>query len=105
MYYFVKENPPGLFPKLNRFYGYLIQVFIYTLVSAESVIMFWVTFFITSYWFIMYKLQDNAYILLPSVDKENSFTNETTSAYVFFYAFFLTILVCANLTVLLKIIE
>jgi hypothetical protein len=42
---------------------------------------------------------------LPSVDKENSFSNETTSAYVFFYAFFLTILVCANLTVLLKIIE
>ena len=53
----------------------------------------------------MYKLQDNAYILLPSVDNEVLFTNETTSAYLFFYAFFLTILVCANLTVLLKIIE
>ena len=30
--------------------------------------MFWIIFFTAGYWFVTYKLQENAYLLLPSVD-------------------------------------
>jgi len=30
--------------------------------------MFWIVFFTSGYWFVTYKLQGNAYLLLPSVD-------------------------------------
>lgn len=66
LYYFVKENPPALLEK--RFGSKFLYALIYYFVNAESVIMFWVTFFVNMYWFCMYKLQDNAYILLPTLD-------------------------------------
>ena len=38
------------------------------LFDVWSGIMFWILFFTTGYWFVTYKLQGNAYLLLPSVD-------------------------------------
>jgi hypothetical protein len=30
--------------------------------------MFWILFFTSLYWFVTYKMQENAYLLLPSID-------------------------------------
>lgn len=59
IYYFINENPPRLYESkggMSSFYGYMTHAVVYTIVAAESVIMFWVTFFLTAYLFIMYKL-------------------------------------------------
>lgn len=63
-----------------------------------STMMFWVSFFVNGYWFIMYKMQDNALLLMPS-------TEEINSLYAMFFVVFLVILVFKTLAVLYKIIE
>lgn len=62
-YSYAKHNPPRLFK--NKV-GHLVGKIVYNLAHYWSTIMFWVSFFCCMYWFIMYKMQDNAYILLPS---------------------------------------
>jgi hypothetical protein len=44
---------------------------VYYILDVWSEIMFWILFFVTLYWFVSYKLQANAYVLLPSVDDWN----------------------------------
>jgi meckelin len=41
---------------------------VFLIMDVWSGIMFWIIFFIAGYWFVTYKLQGNAYLLLPSVD-------------------------------------
>lgn len=63
-----------------------------------SEIMFWIVFFISGYWFIVFKLQRQAYVLLPSVDDWNTF-------YLIFDIIFAIILAFRLLAILLKIAE
>ena len=63
-----------------------------------SNIMFMVYFILTGYWFIMYKMQSNAYILLPQRNIENS-------TYDIFYAFLIAIIVSKGVAILLTILD
>jgi len=60
--------------------------------------MFWLAFFYNGYWFIIYKLQNNAFLLLPS-------TQETNSVYDQFLIYFYIILAFKTAAVLLMIVE
>ncbi len=42
------------------------------MIDEWSTIMFWLLFFVNGYWFIMYKMSDNAYLLLPSTEAKES---------------------------------
>jgi hypothetical protein len=64
MYYFVRDNPPSSLGK--KFTQAFITKLVFVLIDQWSTIMFWTAFFVNSYWFIMFKMQDNAYILLPT---------------------------------------
>jgi hypothetical protein len=66
MYYFVKQNPRELLKErfTSTFFKKLPHVFL----DAWSGIMFWILLFTTAYWFITFKLQANAFVLLPSLD-------------------------------------
>ena len=60
--------------------------------------MFWIVFFTSAYWFITYKLQANAYVLLPSVD-------DWEESYRVFDIVFGFILAMRFIAVVMKIIE
>ena len=60
--------------------------------------MFWILFFISGYWFIVYKLQAEAYVLLPSVD-------DWDSSYMIFDIVFGIILAFRLLSIVFKIVE
>lgn len=60
--------------------------------------MFWILFFTSMYWFIAFKLQANAYILLPSVDDWNQ-------SYQIFYIVYGIVISFRFLCVVYKIIE
>jgi hypothetical protein len=62
----IKQNPRTLLQ--GNFGSHLSFRFLYLLFDVWSGIMFWIIFFTAGYWFIVYKLQVNAYLLLPSVD-------------------------------------
>jgi hypothetical protein len=59
--------------------------------------MFWVCFFTTGYWFIFYKMQNNAELLLPSLELYSY-------SYEFFNVFFYVILATKTLAVLMKVL-
>ena len=59
--------------------------------------MFYVCFFTTAYWFIFYKMQKNAKLLLPSFSGFNE-------PYEFFHIFFLVILATKTIAVFMKIV-
>jgi len=63
-----------------------------------STIMFQLCFFICAYWFVFYKMQHNARLLLPSTEMLNS-------AYDFFNIMLIVILALKTLSILLKIIN
>jgi len=60
--------------------------------------MFMVYFILTGYWFIMYKMQSNAYILLPQ-------RNIDGSTYELFQSFLIAIIVTKGLAILLTILS
>lgn len=60
--------------------------------------MFWFLFFTTMYWFVVYKLQTNAFVLMPSVD-------DWEHSYRIFYFIFGFILGCKLVVMVMKIIE
>ena len=66
MVFIIKHNPPSMLKE--NFFRVIIVKFLYTLLDVWSEIMFWITFFTSAYWFVTFKMQANAYILLPSVD-------------------------------------
>ena len=63
----LKQNPRALLP--GKFGSHLAFRVFYLLFDVWSGIMFWIIFFTAGYWFVFYKLQENAYLLLPSVDE------------------------------------
>ena len=62
----MKQNPRALLQ--NKYVSHFSFRFFYLLFDVWSGIMFWIIFFTAGYWFFFYKLQENAYLLLPSVD-------------------------------------
>lgn len=60
--------------------------------------MFWIIFFTSMYWFISFKLQANAYVLMPSVD-------DWAQSYKLFYIIFGIVLAFRFLCVIYKIVE
>ena len=76
----------------------LLWKLVYILVDVWSEIMFWFVFFTTSYWFISFKLQANAYILLPSID-------EWSQSYMIFDIIFGLILGFRFVAVVMRIVE
>ena len=98
-YYFVQNNPPALLGK--RFTSVFIYKLMYALVDQWSQTMFWVSFFLNMYWFVMFKMQDNAYILLPTTGKNGSLD----SAYDFFFAFYIVILITKTIAVFMRVME
>ena len=76
-------------------FSYLQTLFI---CDVWSNLMFAVYFFICMYWFIMYKMQSNAYILMPQRNVENS-------TYDIFFIFLVIILAAKNLAILMTIID
>lgn len=76
----------------------LIWKLTYLIVDVWSEIMFWIIFFTSAYWFVTYKLQANAHILLPSVD-------DWESSYKIFDIVFGFILALRLIAIIMKIIE
>lgn len=66
MYMFLKQNPRSLLKE--KFGKVFAMKLIHLFFDVWSEIMFWIIFFTAAYWFVTYKLQANAYVLLPSVD-------------------------------------
>ena len=70
MVYWYKLNPPRY---RGRHFGMdFVTKLLFYACDIWSNVMFTVNFIITMYWFIMYKMQDNAYILMPQRNIENS---------------------------------
>lgn len=96
MYYWVKMNPPK-FRQRSFGMAFAWKLLFYAC-DIWSNVMFLVYFIITAYWFIMYKLQSNAYILMPQRDIENS-------TYELFYLFLVLIIAAKALAILLNVVE
>ena len=58
IYYFVQHNPKDVLK--DKFVSKLIFQIFFFIVDEWSTIMFWLSFFINGYWFLMYKLSDGA---------------------------------------------
>lgn len=95
-YFFMQHNPKNALG--SKFWGLFAFKFVYFALDIWSSIMFWELFLLNMYWFTMYKMQDNAFLLLPS-------TQGLSSAYDFFGVFFLIILVMRTLVILMKIFD
>ena len=96
MYYWVKMNPPRF--RARKFGMAFAGKLLFYLCDVWSNIMFMIYFILTGYWFIMYKMQDNAYILLPQRNIDNS-------TYEIFFVFLVIITVTKGLAILLNIFD
>jgi len=96
MYYFIQHNPSRIVG--SKFTSKFIYRLFYSLADEWSTVIFWMMFFVTLYFFIMYKLQTNAYLLLPSIDL-------VSQAYDSFKIVFFIPLALKTLAVLMKIFD
>lgn len=96
MYYFTKQNPRALLGEkfTSVFFKKLPHVFF----DVWSSIMFWILFFTTAYWFITFKLQANAYVLLPSID-------DWGTSYLVFDTIFGLVLAFRFISIIMSIFE
>lgn len=67
IYNWIKHNPASVLG--SKFASRIVVQSIFFIFDEWSTMMFWVMFFMNGYWFIMYKMQDNAYLLLPSTEE------------------------------------
>lgn len=96
IYYHYKHNPPAVLgPKFTQ---NIITHSIFYIIDEWSYIMFWVTFFVTGYWFINYKMSTRAVLLLPS-------TAATDSFYEKFDVIFYMMLAFRTAAVLFRIVQ
>ena len=63
MYFWFKLNPPSFLAR--KFMPAFVWRLLLQLCDVWSNIMFMVYLLISSYWFIMYKMQSNASVLMP----------------------------------------
>lgn len=96
MYYWVKMNPPKF--RARSFAMAFAWKLVFYVCDIWSNVMFLVYFIITAYWFIMYKLQSNAYILMPQRGIENS-------TYDLFYLFLVIIIAAKAMAILLTVFD
>ena len=94
--FWLKQNPPSILK--TKFPSVLALKLIYLVCDVWSEIMFWLVFFTTAYWFVTYKLQANAFILLPSID-------DWSTSYKIFDIIFGLILGFRVIAILIKIVE
>lgn len=96
MYYWIKMNPPRY---VARHWGVSFGMkLLLVICDVWSNIMFTVYFAVTSYWFIMYKMQSNAYLLMPQKNIENS-------TYDIFFVFLCLIIGTKTLAVFMTILN
>jgi len=92
--YFCRANPPTLLgAKFRAFFTFRLVYFVCDTWANYS---FYVGFFVTFYWFIMYKMQDYAYLLLPNA--------ENSGAYAVFEYFFYAVLASKTVAIILQIV-
>jgi len=94
MYFWVKMNPPRF--RARKFGMAFAGRLLFVLCDVWSNVMFMIYFILTGYWFIMYKMQSNAYILMPQRNIEDS-------TYEIFYIFLIIITVTKGIAILLNI--
>ena len=92
------ECPHGHHFQAKRFVRAFLWKLVFYVSDVGSNIMFTVYFFITMYWFIYYKMQENAHILMPQRNIDNS-------TYDFFFRFLVVILVAKTVAILMSIID
>lgn len=95
IFFFCKINPPSLLGASSC--SVYASRIIYYICDCWATIMFYVAFFVNAYWFIMYKLQDNAHLLMPSA--------RFTSAYDIFFYFFISILATKTAAIILEVVH
>lgn len=96
MYYFIQHNPPLV---LGQKFSRLFAVrFIQVLCDEWSSIIFWFLFFVNLYFFVMYKMQTNAHLLLPSI-------NIYSGAYEAFKVVFFITLATKTIAMIMRIID
>ena len=83
----------------ERFAKVVFWKLAYLTLDVWSGIMFWITFFTSAYWFVTYKLQANAFVLLPSID------NDWATTYRIFDTIFGLVLAFRFLSIILCIVE
>lgn len=93
---FLRQNPRDLLQ--DKYFKVVFTRLLYLLFDTWSEIMFWIVFFTSGYWFVVYKLQGNAYLLLPSVDNWGS-------TYQVFDAIFGIVLAFRLLAIVWRIVE
>lgn len=96
MVYWTKMNPARY--QAKRFVRAFLWKLVFYITDVGSNLLFSVYFFVTMYWFITYKMQENAHILMPQRDIENS-------AYDFFYLFLVIITACKTVAILMAIVD
>lgn len=96
IYFWSKLNPSQFMAR--HFVGALIHRLIYYVCDVWSNVMFMVYFVLTMYWFIMYKMQANAHLLMPQRNIEGS-------TYDTFFYFLVTIIFTKLLAVILSVID
>lgn len=52
----------------DNYAWFVFFTLLFTLGDTWAFIFFWFLFFVTGYWFIVFKLQESAFILLPQLD-------------------------------------
>ena len=96
IHYWTRLNPAAFMRR--KFCMAFARKLVYYLCDVWSNTMFMVYFVLTAYWFIMYKMQANAYLLLPQRNVDNS-------TYDLFFAFLVTIIATKLIAVFLCVIE
>ena len=96
MVYWTKMNPARY--QAKRFVRAFLWKLVFYITDVGSNLLFSVYFFVTMYWFITYKMQENAHILMPQRNIDNS-------TYDFFFRFLVVILVAKTVAILMSIID
>ncbi len=61
-----RYHPPSFSP--DNYCWFVVWILVFTLADTWAFIFFWFLFFTSGYWFIVFKLQENAFLLLPPLD-------------------------------------
>ena len=92
----VKLNPPRFLAR-HFFMSFVHRLFFY-LLDTWSNVMFLIYWVVTMYWFIMYKMQERAYLLMPQRGIDDS-------AYDHFFIALVVIIVAKTLAVLMTVLD
>ena len=63
MFIWSRYHPPNFSP--DNYGWFVVWTLVFTLADTWALVFFWFLFFVAGYWFIVFKLQENAFLLLP----------------------------------------